>query len=205
MNRQFLKAAFGLFNIGYKVSKVRKLIGLFLLGLLPTLIFSACGYSLSSSPYRLDLKGETLTMSIPVAANRSRFGRLGPALTKEVIERLSGTPGLIIQAEGAEAKLSLTIMTVTVGSGSWDVVGTSTRDTPEASSSRTATVGVSAALTRPNPKGGPPISKRSSFYSSRTYMVSVNQGQVEMQEAEALDWIIEDISQKIGLVMFNEF
>jgi hypothetical protein len=137
--------------------------------------------------------------------NRSRFGRLGPALTKEVIERLSGTPGLIIQANSSEAKLSMTILSVSVGSGSWDVVGIASRETPEASASRTVTVVVDASMTRPNPKGGNPLTKRSFFSSSRTFMVSSNQGQVEMQEEEALDWIIEDISQKIGLVMFNEF
>jgi hypothetical protein len=166
---------------------------------------TACGYSLSSSPYRLDLKGESLTLAVPVAANRSRYGQLGPELTRAVIERLSGAPGLTIRNDGAEATLSLTIVTVTVGSGSWDVIETTTKDTPEASSSRTASITVDAALTRPNPEGGAPISKRSVFSSSRTYMVSSVQGQVETQEAEALAWTLNDIGQKIGQVLFNEF
>ena len=51
-------------------------------------LLGGCGYSLSASPYQLDLRGETLTLAVPVAANRSRFGRLGTALTEAVIERL---------------------------------------------------------------------------------------------------------------------
>jgi hypothetical protein len=43
------------------------------------------------------------------------------------------------------------------------------------------------------------------FASNRTYLVSRVQGQVEMQEAEALAWIMQDLAQKIGLVLFNEF
>jgi hypothetical protein len=173
--------------------------------LLAATLFQGCGYSLSASPYQLDLKGGSLALAIPVAANRSRYGRLGPELTRAVIERLSGTPGLTIRAEGAEAKLAMTIVSVTVGSGSWDVVGTSSKDTPEASASRTASLTVDATFTRPDPAGGPPLSKRSLFSSSRNYVVSSNQGLVETQEAEALDWILDDIGQKIGLVMFNEF
>jgi hypothetical protein len=170
---------------------------------LSPLLAAGCGYSLSSSPYRLE--GESLTLAIPVAANRSRYGRLGPELTKATIERLSGTPGLAIAAEGGEATLSLTIVSVTVGSGSWDVAGTTSNDTPEASASRTASITVDAALTRPNPQGGAPLSKRSVLTSSRTFMVGFNPLQAEYQEAEALDWILDDIGQKIGLIMFNEF
>lgn len=166
---------------------------------------ASCGYSLSSSPYRLVTDGGQLTLAIPVASNRSRYGLLGPDLTKAVIERLTGTPGLSIVAEGGDAKLSLTIVSVVIGSGSWDVVATTSKDTPEASASRTASITVDASLVRPNPDGDAPVTKRSLFSSSRTYMVGSNPGQVEMQETEALDWIIDDISQKIGLVMFNEF
>jgi hypothetical protein len=31
------------------------------------------------------------------------------------------------------------------------------------------------------------------------------QGQTDMQEAEALDWIMEDLSRKIANIMFTEF
>ncbi|MDR1487805.1 MAG: LPS assembly lipoprotein LptE [Deltaproteobacteria bacterium] len=165
--------------------------------------FTACGYRLAASPYQLNLE-EPLRLSVPIATNHSRFGRLGPDLTEAVIERLSGTPGLILDADSSQAKLILNIVSVAVGSGSWDVVGTSSKDTPEASSSRTASVTVDAQLTRPDSKGAA-ISKRQQFYSYRTYMVSQNMGQVEMQEAEALNWVLEDISQKIGLMMFSEF
>jgi hypothetical protein len=140
-----------------------------------------------------------------VAQNRSRYGRLGPQLTKAVIERLSGTPGLNIVSQGGDAQLSMTIVSVTVGSGSWDVISTTSKDTPEASASRTASLTLDASLTRPSPDGGAPVTKRALLSSSRTYMIASNPGQVETQETEALDWIIEDLSQKIGLVMFSEF
>ncbi|MDR0354394.1 MAG: LPS assembly lipoprotein LptE [Deltaproteobacteria bacterium] len=165
---------------------------------------SGCGYSLNSSPYRLNLKGETLRLSIPVAENQSRFGRLGPELTQKVIERLSGTEGLVIDATNPEATLKLTITSVRIGSGSWDVeINPSNRDTPSASSSRTAAVAVQAVLT--TPESGGSVTKTRSFYSYRTYMVTLIQGQVETQEAEALDWVINDISEKIGATMFTEF
>jgi hypothetical protein len=130
---------------------------------------------------------------------------LGPELTKTVIEKLSGTKGLYFDTKDPEATLTLTINSVSVGSGSWEPVETTSREIPEASSSRTAGVSVKATLTRPNPDGGSPLVKSSQFYNYRTYLVSRDQGQVEMQEAEALDWIISDISEKIGAVMFTEF
>jgi hypothetical protein len=144
-------------------------------------------------------------LAVPVAENHSRFGRLGPALTKAVIERLSGTEGLYLDTTDPEATLKLTITSVAVGSGSWEPVETTSRDIPEASSSRTAGISVMATLTRPNPEGGPPLVKTNKFYNYRTYLVSRDQGQVELQEAEALDWVISDISQKVGAIMFNEF
>ncbi|MDR1296048.1 MAG: LPS assembly lipoprotein LptE [Deltaproteobacteria bacterium] len=188
---------------------MRRAVVLPLMGVIISLLslagLSGCGYSLNSTPYRLDLKGGTLRLSVPVAENFSRFGRLGPALTEAVIERLSGTEGLVIDSAEETSSLKLAITSVAVGSGSWNVVDTSSRDTPEASSSRTAAVAVRATLTKPDPLTGQPVSKTANFYSYRTYMVSLNQGQVEMQESEALDWVVDDISQKIGAVMFNEF
>ncbi|MDR2301540.1 MAG: hypothetical protein LBF38_05830 [Deltaproteobacteria bacterium] len=172
---------------------------------LAIVFLAGCGYTLTSSPYKLDLKGQTLRLSVPVAENHSRIGRLGPALTKAVIERLSGTEGLYFDTVNPEATLKLTITSVAVGSGSWEPVETTSRDIPEASSSRTAAVSVMATLSRPNPDGGAPLVKSSQFYNYRTYLVSRDQGQVELQEAEALDWVISDISQKIGAIMFNEF
>ncbi|MDR1546605.1 MAG: LPS assembly lipoprotein LptE [Deltaproteobacteria bacterium] len=173
--------------------------------LLAAPFFSSCGYQFNASSYSLDREGSPLRLSVPVAENRSRYARLGPALTREVIERLSGGQGFVVSSAAPEAKLALTITSVVVGSGSWDVVGRYANDVPEASSSRTASVTVNATLTKDDPGGGPPKTAQSSFSSSRSYVVSPNQGQVEMQEAEALDWIIDDISEKIGLVLFNEF
>jgi hypothetical protein len=171
--------------------------------LLTALLPAGCGYSLNPAAYRL---ASPLTLSIPVADNSSRYGHLGPELTRAVIARLSGTPGLVIDSRGADSSLKMTITQVVVGSGSWDIIRTNDDETPEASSSRTVSVSVDVAFTRPNPKGeGPPLSNRLKFRSSRTYLVSRIQGQVEMQEAEALSWIMNDLAEKIGLVLFNEF
>ncbi|MDR1085966.1 MAG: LPS assembly lipoprotein LptE [Deltaproteobacteria bacterium] len=166
-------------------------------------VLSGCGYSLNPTSYRL---AEPLTLSVPVADNSSRYGHLGPELTRAVIARLSGTPGLVIDSRGADSSLKMTITQVVVGSGSWDIVRTHDDETPEASSSRTVSVTVDVNFTRPGKNSiDPPLSNRMKFSSSRTYLVSQIQGQVEMQEAEALTWIMEDLAQKIGLVMFNEF
>jgi hypothetical protein len=141
-----------------------------------------------------------------VADNKSRYGHLGPDLTKALIAELAGTKGLVIDNAGAKASLKMTITQVVMGSGSWDIVRTNKDDTPEASASREAYVTVDVVFTKPAKEfGAPPISTRSRFSSSRTYLVSQIQGQVEMQEAEALAWIMADLAQKIGLVLFNEF
>jgi hypothetical protein len=170
---------------------------------LATLGLAGCGYSLGPTPHRL---ASPLTLSIPVADNRSRYGHLGPDLTKAVVARLSGTPGLVIDNQGANSSLKMTITQVVVGSGSWDIVRTHDRETPEASSSRDVRVTVDVEFVRPGPEpGSPPLINRAKFASRRTYLVGRLQGQVEMQEAEALAWIMEDLSQKIGLVLFNEF
>jgi hypothetical protein len=162
-----------------------------------------CGYSVGPVPHRL---AAPLTLSVPVADNRSRYAHLGPDLTKAVIAQLSGTPGLAIDNAGANASLKMTITQVVVGSGSWDVVRINDDETPEASSSRSVHVTVDATFNKPGPDpAGAPLSRRVKFSSSRTYLVSRVQGQVEMQEAEALAWIMQDLAQKIGLVLFNEF
>ncbi|MDR2141484.1 MAG: LPS assembly lipoprotein LptE [Deltaproteobacteria bacterium] len=167
------------------------------------LSLAGCGYSLGPTPYRLT---RALTLSIPVADNNSRYGHLGPDLTRAVIERLSGTPGLVIDSQGADSTLKMSITRVVVGSGSWDIIRSHDDETPEASSSRNVSVTVDVTLTRPGPdKDGAPLVNRLKFSSSRTYLVGRTQGQVETQEAEALSWIMDDLAQKIGLVLFNEF
>jgi hypothetical protein len=165
---------------------------------------ASCGYSVSPGPYRLRLPEGGMTLHIPIAENRSRFARLGPVLTRNVTELLEGTPGLTIKAPPSDGTLKLYVQDVFVGSGSWEILPDNDTEIPESSSSRTATARVEAVFTRPG-QGGAPVSKRRAFSSSRTYVVTSTQGQTDMQETEALDWIMRDISQKIALVMFTEF
>jgi hypothetical protein len=139
-----------------------------------------------------------------VAENRSRYATLGPELTRSIIERLSGTPGLRFGTQGSEATLKLSIVSVVLGSGSWEVLPDSS-EVPEASSSRTASVTVEAVFTRDNPGDGLPKSKRQVFSSTRTFVVSQTQGQVEMQEAQTLTRLMDDISQQVAMIMFTEF
>jgi hypothetical protein len=147
-----------------------------------------------------------MSLHIPIAENRSRFGRLGPQLTRDVTELLEGTPGLRITGPPAQGTLKLSLLSVVVGSASWETYSDSGTEVPESSSSRTASVSVEAVFTRPGASpGDPAVSKRRVFFSSRTYVVTSNQGQTDMQEAAALDWIMQDISRRIALIMFTEF
>jgi hypothetical protein len=146
-----------------------------------------------------------MSLHIPIAENRSRYGRLGPQLTRNVTELLDGTPGLRIVGPPADGTLKLSISSVVVGSGSWEILPDNETEIPESSSSRTATVTVDAVFTRPGEPGGAAVSKRRRFTSSRTYVVTSNQGQTDMQEAEALEWIMDDIGRKIAIIMFTEF
>jgi hypothetical protein len=147
-----------------------------------------------------------LTLAVPVADNRSRYGHLGPDLTRAVISRLSGTPGLVIDQTAANATLKMAIERVVVGGGSWDIIRTHDDETPEASASRDVFVTVDVTFIRPGPDPtGPPLVNRAKFSANRTYLVGRVQGQVETQEVEALAWIMGDLAEKIGLAMFNEF
>jgi hypothetical protein len=188
------------FSNSHALAKLGGLLGV----LLASLALLGCGYRLGATPYRL---AGPLTLSIPVADNTSRYGHLGPELTRAVIARLSGTPNLIIDNQGADSSLKMNITKVVVGSGSWDILRGRDDEIPEASSSRNVVVTVDATFTRPNQdnKDAPPLSNRMKFTSNRTFLVSQVQGQVAMQEDEALAWVMEDLAQKIGLVLFNEF
>jgi hypothetical protein len=167
---------------------------------------AACGYSLSPGPYQLRLPEGGMSLHIPIAENRSRFARLGPQLTRQLTVLLEGVPGLRITGPQADATLRLSVVSVMVGSGSWEMVPEDSSQKPESSSSRVATATVEAVFTRPGAApGAPPVSRRRQFISSRTYVVTGNQGQTEMQQTEALDWIMEDISRKVALIMFTEF
>ncbi|MDR2405276.1 MAG: LPS assembly lipoprotein LptE [Deltaproteobacteria bacterium] len=183
-------------------SPLRIKLAVMVLGLLT---LTGCGYSFAPSPYQLKLPEGGMSLYVPVADNQSRYGNLGPELTRSVIEKLSGTPGLSFATEGSNATLSLSIISVVLGSGSWEVLPTSYTEVPESSSSRTASVEVEAVFTRVRPDTGVPYSKRRTFSSSRTFVVSPNQGQVEMLEQEALSRVVDDISQKIAMIMFTEF
>jgi hypothetical protein len=146
-----------------------------------------------------------MSLHIPIAENSSRFARLGPQLTRTVTELLEGTPGLRITGPPADGTLKLKVSRVFVGSGSWEIKRENSTEIPESSSSRLANATVEAVFTRPGAPGSAPVSKRRLFTSSRSYVVTSDQGQTDMQEAEALDWIMQDICRKIALVMFTEF
>jgi hypothetical protein len=191
------------FNI---LDTVKLFSNIYLPGLIILLaFFSGCGYGFAPSPYQLRLPEGGLSLYVPVAENQSRYGSLGCELTRSVIEKLSGTPGLTFGTEGSDATLKLSIVSVVLGSGSWEVLPASISEVPEASSSRTASVNVEAIFTRTRPEDGLPYSKRQLFSATRTFVVTPNQGQVEMQEAQALTRVIDDISQKIAMIMFTEF
>jgi hypothetical protein len=166
----------------------------------------SCGYEFSPTPYRLRLPPEGMRLYIPVAENHSLYARLGPSLTRAVIENIAGVKGLSIAGPESEATLRLEILKVVVTTGSWEPPRRERTETPEASSSRTLTADVAAEFTRPGEgEDKAPVLKRRVFSSYRTFAVSQNQDQVDVQEAEALEWIIRDISGKIANLMFTEF
>jgi hypothetical protein len=170
------------------------------------LLISSCGYDFSPSPYQLKLPEGGMSLYVPVAINHSHFQRLGPDLTRAFIDSISGIKGLRLRGPGSDATLKLEISNVVVKTGSWEPPRTAGSEIPEISSSRTAFVEVIAEFTRPGEgENSPPVVRQSSFSSYRTYAVSLNQDQVDMQEAEALKWILNDISRKIASLMFREF
>jgi hypothetical protein len=147
-----------------------------------------------------------MRLYIPVAVNHSRFASLGPSLTRSVIENIAGVKGLAIAGPESEATLKLEILRVVVQTGSWEPPRRERTETPEASASRTVTADVAAEFLRPGEgEDKAPVLSRRVFSSYRTYAVSQNQDQVDVWEAEALDWILKDISGKIANLMFTEF
>lgn len=166
--------------------------------LLCALAFGGCGYSLSPSPYGLT---EDLRLSVPVAANKSRYGELGPMLTGDVIARLDASSHIQV-AESSPALLTLNIISVTVTGGAWEV--DEDEDSPRNSASRVVNMTVEAVLERPGAAGAPVV-RRQRFSGQRTFLVSDSQAQVEMRQAEAFQWLVNDLSQKISQNMFSEF
>lgn len=162
------------------------------------LALGGCGYSLSPSPYGTL---EPLSVSVPMATNKSRYSELGPMLTADIIRRLDGAANVRV-LEGSPARLKLDIAAVSITGGSWDVEDD--RDRPRNSASRVIDMTVEAVLSRPGADGRPQV-RRQRFSSQRTFLVSEEQAQVEMRQAEAFQWLTNDLSQKIGQMMFSEF
>ena len=168
--------------------------------LIAGLFFGGCGYSLSPTPYGLM---EATVVSIPVVKNQSRFADLGPQLTEDIITRLDASSNISVR-EGAPATLTMTIQSVALSGGAWQSERNND-DLPTNSASRVATMTVEAVLERPNPKGDQPLIRRHVFQGQRTFLVTDDQPQVELQQNEALSWLISDLGQKIAQTMFSEF
>ena len=120
------------------------------LALAASLIFGGCGYGLSPSPYGLM---ESLTVSVPVAVNQSRYADLGPMLTSDVINRLNASPSISVR-ENSASTLRLEIKHVSISGGAWETKRDD--DTPINSASRGVQLSVQAVLEKPNPDGGQP-------------------------------------------------
>jgi len=169
------------------------------LALVAGLVFGGCGYSLSPSPYGMM---ESMTVSVPVAINQSRYADLGPMLTSDIINRLNASPEISVR-ENSVSKLRLEIKNVSITGGAWE-----TRrgdNVPINSASRVINISVEAVLERPNPKGGAPLVRRNTFISRRNFLVTSEQAYMELQENEAIKWVVSDLGQKIAQTMFSEF
>jgi len=166
------------------------------------LLLAGCGYQVSPSPYGL---AEPLTVSVPVAVNQSRYGDLGPRLTREVISRLDSSPNVTVR-ETAPAKLSLTISKVDVGGGAWDPESGG-YDLPKASVSRTVSLTVEAVLEKDGQvaAGRAAAARRRSFTGYRNFYVNEDEYQTQVLEEIAFNWVLADLAQKIAQSIFSEF
>jgi hypothetical protein len=168
------------------------------LGLL--LAVAGCGYQHSPSPYGLL---EPLDISVPVAANQSPYGELGPRLTRAVITHLDASANITVREE-APARLRLAIIGVSISGGAWNP-NRNEYDLPSASASRVVSLSVEAVLERPAPEGGRPRTLHRRFAGSRNFYVTDDENQARMMEEEAFDWVVADLAQKIAQNMFSEF
>jgi len=172
------------------------------LGLLP----AGCGYQVSPSPYGL---AQPLVVSVPVAVNQSRYGDLGPRLTREVISRLDASSNVTVR-ETAPAKLRLTISTVDVVGGAWDPERVDyDLPLPKASVSRTASLTVEAVLEKAgqavtDPSGASSAQRRL-FTGHRNFYVNEDEYQTQVLEEIAFNWVLADLAQKIAQSIFAEF
>ena len=191
-------------RFGRRLKKSFSLAGLFqrgglsvLLGL--SLLPSACGYQMSASPYGL---AQPLTVSVPVAVNQSRYGDLGPRLTREVINRLDASHNIMVR-ETAPATLRLTISKVDVSGGAWDPESGG-YDLPKASVSRTVGLTVEAVLENPGQTGAASV-RRLFFTGHRNFYVNEDEYQTQVLEENAFNWVLADLAQKIAQNIFSEF
>jgi len=168
------------------------------------LMLAGCGYQVSPSPYGL---AQPLTVSVPVAVNQSRYGDLGPRLTREVISRLDASSNVTVR-ETAPATLRLTISKVDVGGGAWDPES-SGYDLPKASVSRTVSLTVEAVLEKDGQAvtdpAGAASARRMLFTGQRNFYVNEDEYQTQVLEEIAFNWVLADLAQKIAQSIFSEF
>ena len=169
-----------------------------------SLLLGGCGYQVRPSPYSLL---QPLTVSVPVAENQSRYGDLGPRLTREVISLLDSSSNVTVR-ETAPAALRMVITRVDVGGGAW-IPGSSAYDLPTASASRVVTLTVEARLEKPGVAGtgagGAASAQRLRVSSHRIFYVNEDEYQTQLLEFEAFNWVLADLAQKITQSLFSEF
>ena len=163
------------------------------------LILAGCGYQASPSPYSLL---QPLTLSVPMAANQSRYGDLGPRLTREVIVLLDSSPNVTVR-ETAPATLKLAITRVGISGGAWNP-NRNEYDLPEASASRVISLTAEAVLEKPG-ENGAGSARRLLVSSHRNFYVNDDEYQTQLLESEAFNWVLADLAQKITQGLFSEF
>jgi hypothetical protein len=163
------------------------------------LLAGACGYQASPSPYSLL---QPLTVNVPVAANQSRYGDLGPRLTREVIGRLDSSSNVTVREE-APATLRLTITKVDVAGGAWNP-DHHEYDLPAASASRMVNLTVEAVLEKTG-RDGAASARRLNVTGHHNYYVNNDEYQTRLLEDEAFNWVLADLAQKITQNFFAEF
>ena len=164
-----------------------------------SLFLAGCGYQASSSPYGLL---QPLVVSVPVAVNQSRYADLGPRLTREVIGRLDSSSNVTVR-ETATATLKLAVTNVSVGGGAWDP-SHEEYDLPTKSASRMVNLTVEAVLEKAG-EAGAVSARRVRLSSYRNFYVNENENQTQLLEAEAFNWVLADLGQKIAQSLFSEF
>jgi hypothetical protein len=178
-------------------------------GLMLFLLLAGCGYQMSPSPYGL---AQPLTVSVPIAVNQSRYGDLGPRLTREVISRLDSSSNVTVR-DTAPATLRLNISRVDVSGGAWDP-NRNEYDLPRASVSRTVSLTVEAVLEKTGATGagatgageaGVTSARRMIFTGDRKFYVNENESQTQVLEENAFNWVLADLAQKIAQSIFSEF